>query len=153
MNKLLPCPFCGGEARIQCAGVCMKHDGQSTDYFVSCHDCNASTQRYFETEQEAIAAWNLRAAPENPPLTLDELRELDFEKLWIIPFGEKADKAYCYLHEPQYAILRHNAGFEDDLISLECKNGDGVTWRLSEYSKAWLAYAHEYTPKKQAEVK
>lgn len=78
--------------------------------------------------------------PESCPLTIEELRILDFEKLWIIPFGEKADKAYCYLYEPQYAIFCRNVGFEDDLISLRCKNGNGVTWRLSEYGKAWLAY-------------
>jgi len=35
-------------------------------------------------KEQAIEAWNRRAAPPNEPLTLDELREMDGEPVWIV---------------------------------------------------------------------
>jgi len=51
MHKLLPCPFCGGEARIKGKKI----------YRVAC-GCTART--YGKTKDEAVAAWNRRAEPE-----------------------------------------------------------------------------------------
>ena len=54
MNELLPCPFCGGEADV-------------IDYDDECwvaHQCANGTSvetNSYETEAEAIAAWNSRA--------------------------------------------------------------------------------------------
>lgn len=57
MSDLLPCPFCGGEARYY-----HRPDttGWSNTEWVSCvGDCGASTCMH-ETKEEAIAAWNTR---------------------------------------------------------------------------------------------
>lgn len=56
MAKLKPCPFCGGEADI------LEHQfyGLSPTYGVKCLDCNCETFQFFETDDEAIAAWNTR---------------------------------------------------------------------------------------------
>ena len=57
MSELLPCPFCGGEADV-------------IDYDDECwvaHQCANGTSvetNSYETEAEAIAAWNSRAAME-----------------------------------------------------------------------------------------
>ena len=59
-TELLPCPFCGGEAK-------MCHVTQlwepKDNYWAKCSNCHMSGKHY-KTEAEAIAAWNTRAAYE-----------------------------------------------------------------------------------------
>ena len=58
MTDLLPCPFCGGEAKI-------KHVTQlwepRNSYWAQCDNCRMSG-KHFTTEAEAISAWNTRGA-------------------------------------------------------------------------------------------
>lgn len=60
-EELLPCPFCGGDARLGISG-----DYGDGDPQVHCDNlqCRISGP-YCDTEAEAIAAWNLRTSP--PP--------------------------------------------------------------------------------------
>ena len=51
MTELRKCPFCGGEASIYVA----YDDG----YYVCCDECGCGLPVY-NTEQEAIEAWNKR---------------------------------------------------------------------------------------------
>ena len=70
MSKLLPCPFCGGEARIEnndrtiydpkTLGVVDVEYGEPPCFWVKCEDCEAFVGG-FDTEVDAIAAWNRRA--------------------------------------------------------------------------------------------
>lgn len=57
MSELLPCPFCGGEAEILTA------ESMRGGYLfgIMCNDC-CSRGDVYETEAEAIEAWNTRAA-------------------------------------------------------------------------------------------
>jgi hypothetical protein len=67
MDKLKPCPFCGGEAALECAEVddntIEPEDQEAKSWCVSC-SCAAFIGT-FDTEAEAIAAWNTRKASEH----------------------------------------------------------------------------------------
>lgn len=54
-ETLLPCPFCGGEAKLV--------RNSSGSYFVRCADrqCAAKTRLFHENENGARASWNRRA--------------------------------------------------------------------------------------------
>ena len=54
MKELLPCPFCGSEARHYAPGP-IDHHIECVNY----KECGADIAR--DTEAEAIAAWNTRA--------------------------------------------------------------------------------------------
>jgi Lar family restriction alleviation protein len=56
MSELLPCPFCGGEAEMLTA------QSMNGGYLfgIMCNDCRSRGDVY-DTEAEAIAAWNSRA--------------------------------------------------------------------------------------------
>lgn len=60
--KILPCPFCGGEAEIEehkfWNDITRSFDIKT--YGVVCHECNASSFQYFRIEQDAIIKWNTR---------------------------------------------------------------------------------------------
>ena len=65
--KLLPCPFCGGEATI---------DNVGRKYQAWCkHCCCIHMGEFYNTEAEAIAAWNRRTPTESEPTVKEELRE------------------------------------------------------------------------------
>lgn len=55
MTDLLPCPFCGGEAEMLTA------ESMNGGYLfgIMCNDCRSRGDVY-DTEAEAIAAWNVR---------------------------------------------------------------------------------------------
>ena len=52
MTELLPCPFCGGDA--------FTGETLTSLYVVLCRGCGAETGAW-DTEAEAIAAWNQRS--------------------------------------------------------------------------------------------
>ena len=53
--KLKPCPFCGYVAKVLPIDY---------EFFCICEKCGATT-KYYETEEEAAAAWNNRAGQED----------------------------------------------------------------------------------------
>ena len=62
MTKLKPCPFCGGEAYI-----CRTDFLNSESFYgVRCCDCESSSSQQYDTELEAIKAWNTRYEPPTP---------------------------------------------------------------------------------------
>ena len=73
MSELLPCPFCGCEARI-----CAKHFTDGTAYaWVECGCCHAKS-RYSDSLEDLNFAWNARAGN-----TAQLIQELDDAKVEI----------------------------------------------------------------------
>ena len=66
IDKLKPCPFCGGKAILSA-------DKHYNIYSVWCDECCAGTSNYGE-EKEAIDAWNSRVQPTFTPDELDAIR-------------------------------------------------------------------------------
>lgn len=61
MQKLKPCPFCGGEAIMQQHRV--QGDDRFTEFWIFCDDCLGQTRPYFSAKR-AIEAWNRRMKDE-----------------------------------------------------------------------------------------
>ena len=60
MDKLKPCPFCGGKARIIAFDPFDGYQGRCTVYKVGCTKCFASIND--PDEDKAIEAWNRRVS-------------------------------------------------------------------------------------------
>ena len=60
--KLSPCPFCGAEAHIETHKFYEEKtkDFTSKTYGVICDNCHTSGRQFYESEAEAIEAWNIR---------------------------------------------------------------------------------------------
>ena len=71
-----------------------------------------------------LTALNRHAQPDNEPLTLDELREMDGEPVWIV-----------------LAPDLRRWGLVD--IANNCVEGFFSTPYFSDYGKTWLAYRYE----------
>lgn len=81
MTDLRPCPFCGGHG----AKIAKLPDGDVC--YVACNVCHAAT-REFDKPENAAAAWNRRAEPENRALTLEEVKAhceggVEAAPLWV----------------------------------------------------------------------
>ena len=74
-----------------------------------------------------------RAAPENKPLTMEELRRMDGEPVFAIPLDKNADWI------EHWAILRK------DIVTANSISTKGRMYflYLKDYGKTWLAYARK----------
>lgn len=67
--KLMPCPFCGGEAFVEADGVGEYHGRGHVDVCVECRSCGARGAETRDADPDkpgyadsATASWNTRAA-------------------------------------------------------------------------------------------
>lgn len=88
MDRLLPCPFCGGEASI----------AQYIDtnfYTAGCEECGAETMNGFHRQEDAVEAWNRRT---HDPARVYEWAKADAEgRLVVLP---------CNLGDTIYEALK-----------------------------------------------
>lgn len=118
--ELNPCPFCGSQNKN------VNVDTNDTFYWVHCEMCGTIGPEK-AVEFDAIEAWNRRAKPPNAPLTLDELRQMEGEPVWI--------------HAPEIPQRRGWAiveGFDDEAMYVAY-----AELTLDGYGKYWWAYRHK----------
>ena len=88
MDKLLPCPYCGCEMELRRQTMC---DGATIRYYpisTTQHKkgCQLEYAAYVGNPTTVIGAtlkWNRRTQPENKPLTMDELKQMNSQPIWI----------------------------------------------------------------------
>lgn len=91
MSDLKPCPFCGGEAETLTAES--MHGGYL--FGIMCNDCRSRGDVY-DTEAEAIAAWNTRHVE-----TCENMREkFGYKRLFVcsecgVSFDPDCEINYC----------------------------------------------------------
>lgn len=65
-KKLKPCPFCGGEAKLVLEFQYLGIMHVKELFYARCSECGTrvSGSTFWDSEEEAIAAWNRRAGDE-----------------------------------------------------------------------------------------
>lgn len=89
MSELKPCPCCDADKPFTRAipevGIPSGDSGYRVT--IKCRDCGCTITRWALKKTRAIesaeAAWNRRIQPSNEPLTLEQLREMDGEPVYI----------------------------------------------------------------------
>lgn len=82
-------------------------------------------------DEEADRVYEAVFAKTNGPLTLDELREMDGEPVWVVPLNSEDWTAHWNIVKPDY-IMAPSLTVEARMYLLYLR--DDV------YGKAWLAY-------------
>lgn len=95
MSELRSCPFCGGEAELEHLEI----DG----YLAHCSKCDGMIEKWFDTKDEAIAAWNRR--PEPRQLTMDELAFMDGKPVWLDLIGADCAGEWGIVHCAQGGVI------------------------------------------------
>jgi Lar family restriction alleviation protein len=131
MSELKPCPFCGGEAKIEEIPGTPFTD-ESYAWGVGCNECNIGW--YEEQKSEAIAKWNRRTQPENKPLTLDELRQMGGEPVYCV--DADGSGAWALVHTQDEVCTDANYG-DWEFYCYGWRDGG----KMNE--NGWLAYRHK----------
>lgn len=124
MSELKPCPHCDGKS-----AVVNFMPGKPDGYWQGvCRKCGMRT-KYHQTRQDAISAMNRRAQPDNAPLTLEELRGMEGEPVWVEVLGDKA----------WWIVIR---SAERGKLTTDY----GGWFDFKDYGKTWLAYRRKPEP-------
>lgn len=133
--ELKPCPFCGSE-NISIT-VPSNHGGWDgpPGYIVRCKKCFAEIDLQCSSKKDTIIKWNRRYEPPNPPLTLDELREMGGEPVWCV--DGMMNQCWCLVNcdDDLPCCYDNEEGLWDG-----CFYGMEETWKHSLHPIGWLAY-------------
>ena len=95
----------------------------------------------FNDKNRAISAWNARAEQPNEPLTLDELKQMDGEPVWVKEITDKPiDGDYWGIIKLNYSA--QSVRIHGDIVISPPTDGRSALGAtpISYYGKTWLAY-------------
>lgn len=121
-DSLDPCPFCGGtEVIYELYG-----HGAGEWWRCWCTNCLAGIDPGWAQDRHTVRdMWNRKPAKLNAPLTLEELREMDGEPVWIIPMRGSGGFCTWMLVDAEYEL---------------CREAHGEMAVFENCGKTWLAY-------------
>ena len=108
---------------------------------VTFNGCGRSTSDELrEAVSAAIAALREKAERENPkPLTLEELRKMDGEPVWVNDLCTKAHSEYCVISIGKPMVFQDIDHYNAAYIP-----GVEHTWyEFCDYGREWIAYRHK----------
>jgi hypothetical protein len=132
MSELKPCPFCGEKART------IPLIGNNTSFGVECsnEDCPANhINQTWYTLSDAVSAWNRRYQEPNEPLTLEQLRKMDGEPVWIVAYP---DWGHWELSEDAEDYFEDR---DEDFYGMKMRNDPEGRYGL--HALGWLAYGRK----------
>jgi Lar family restriction alleviation protein len=113
MNKLKPCPFCGGEAKIKTGEEGNNYAGWVFEYAIciECESMGKKISKSLKSKEQAINAWNARAnASTDPSITSAEELEVYIKTPESKEQQKKAKQSLLDLAE-----RLQNGEFDDEL--------------------------------------
>ncbi len=128
MDKIKPCPFCGGNL------VLSWHGGEDV-YLCDCCGVRISLPQSSITHLTDIV--NTRYEPPNEPLTLDELKQMEGEPVWVKPINLHEWICDAIDGKPDWGMVRKSwvnvwRKEKADLVR--------SSFDFEDYTKTWLAY-------------
>lgn len=135
MDELKTCPICGSKLTIHgpedWKPTFYDPDSGGDPYNAVC-DCGFQFSIGYCEYDEFIKALNRRPAPENKPLTLDQLRQMDDEPVWVCGIPGHEIK-----WTPGWRIIDGNR------VALRQWNDAVMYLYFADYGRTWLAYARK----------
>lgn len=124
-KQLKPCPFCGSKD-VSIKSVLPPGGGGWGGppwYEVTCNSCHTDIDFHSLSEINTLLKWNSRAEPPNDPLTLDELRDMDGEPVWVENIKNPNESMWALVQKwaPTNLIMRgtNQRGYLVDCYSIE----------------------------------
>jgi len=147
MSKLRECPFCGGNFELfkdnygkygaYCA-VCGIYVGIELECGTELRD---GWKAKFESKESLMSFLNRRAQLDNQPLSLEQLRQMDENPVWISEQKSGGQDVREQWQQFAYEQSEYNL-----MAFWEFGNEVENTYDISDYSKTWLAYAYKPEP-------
>lgn len=127
VEKLWLCLFCGEDAEVNHINI----GGGEWTFEVRCPGCGCGTDGN-NSREYSVSAWNTRAEPDNKPLTLDELRESQYEPVYMI-LNSRGEP----LGIDGFWMVASVSVYEGEEWLTD---SDMTTVSFSDYGETWLAY-------------
>lgn len=133
------------DADLRHAELCLEMLAAASDGMEKCvrYEVNQShreVQENVDTYRMAIDALREKAERENPkPLTIEELRQMDGEPVWVSDLKYPSDSGYCVIRASKDLFSEYG----DRYYLASIPGNEGGWYAFEKYSEEWIAYRHK----------